>query len=500
MDEEQKVNAYAELTRHFGRIARLNDAVAVLQWDTASMMPRGGAEARAEQVSTLRVMIHDLEVDPRIGDWLAEAGEAALDDWQRANLREMRRAYGHATALPGSLVEALSKATAACEMRWRTARGANDFAGLAPYLGEVFRLVREDAAARSAALGLPAYEALLDVYEPGITTARLDALFGELAGFLPDLVERAIEVQAKRAPVVRPEGPFPIEKQRALGLRVMETLGFDFEHGRLDVSTHPFCGGVADDVRITTRYSEGGFLQSLMGIIHETGHALYEQGRPAEWRYQPVGLARSMGVHESQSLLMEMQAARSRAFLGYLAPRLRETFGDSPAWEPENLYRLCTRVERGLIRVDADEVTYPAHVIMRYRLERALIEGQLEVADLPGAWRAGMRELLGVEPPDDKDGCLQDIHWPEGIVGYFPSYTLGAMTAAQLFDAATRAEADLVPGIARGDFRPLLGWLRENVHGQASRWSTDELLVRATGRPLDVGVLRRHLESRYLKN
>jgi carboxypeptidase Taq len=282
----------------------------------------------------------------------------------------------------------------------------------------------------------------------------------------------------------------------------METLGFEFTHGRLDVSLHPFCGGTPDDVRITTRYDEADFTRALMGVLHETGHALYQRGLPEAWRRQPVGSARGMSVHESQSLLIEMQVCRSAEFLAFAAPLLRESLGngghDAAAWEPDNLYRLYTKVERSLIRVDADEVTYPAHVILRYRLERAMIDGELAPADLPQAWEDGMRAFVGIVPPDDRQGCLQDVHWYDGAWGYFPTYTLGAMTAAQLFDAAKRADAAIVPGIARGEFAPLLTWLRANVHGLASRFSSAELIARASGRPLDASVFERHLRRRYI--
>jgi carboxypeptidase Taq len=234
-------------------------------------------------------------------------------------------------------------------------------------------------------------------------------------------------------------------------------------------------------------------------VLHEAGHALYEQGRPRDWLQQPVGAARGMTLHESQSLLVEMQACRSRAFLEFLGPLMCEMFGVSgPAWDPDNLYRLYTRVERGLIRVDADEVTYPAHVILRYRLERAMIAGDLELADLPGAWNEQMAALIGTVPPDDTLGCLQDIHWPGGAWGYFPTYTLGALAAAQLFEAARRADADVMPGIARGDFGPLVAWLRTNIHAKGSLDSTDALLTQATGEPLGTAAFKAHLRRRYL--
>ena len=340
---------------------------------------------------------------------------------------------------------------------------------------------------------------MLDEYEPHGRSADIDVLFARLAGFLPGFLARVLEHQARRPAPLAPEGPFAVEAQRALGLRLMAAVGFDFDHGRLDVSDHPFTGGTPDDVRITTRYHDDDFTQGLMAVLHETGHAMYERGLPPAWRYQPVGEAAGMSLHESQSLLLEMQACRGRAFIGFAAPLMREAFGGTgPAWEADNIHRLYTQVEPGLIRVYADEVTYPFHIMLRYRLERALVAGELAVAELPGAWNDGMAELLGVTPADDRDGCLQDIHWAAGAFGYFPTYTLGAMTAAQLFDAATRADGDIEAGLARGDFGPLMAWLGANVHALGSSLRPAELLTRATGKPLDAAVFEARLEARYL--
>jgi carboxypeptidase Taq len=493
------MTAYSEIAAQFGRIAALSNAIGILDWDNATMMPRGAAETRAESLALLQVLRHGMITDPRLAGWLPEAeADNALGDWERANLREIRRLWTVQTVLPADLVEASSKAVSACEMAWRQARADSDFAALLPKLQEVLRLQREIGRAKGEALGLPAYDALLNDYEPGGRSERIDALFDDLADFLPGFTEEVLAAQARRPATPRPEGPFPIESQRALGVAMMAVAGYDFERGRLDVSAHPFCGGADNDVRITTRYDEADFTRALMGVLHETGHALYEQGRPQAWMSQPVGQARGMSLHESQSLLMEMQACRSREFITFATPRMRDAFGGGgPAWEAEALWRHYTRVERGFIRVDADEVTYPAHVILRYRLEKAMIADELPLADLPAAWNDGMKALLGVVPPNDRLGCLQDIHWPSGGWGYFPTYTLGAMTAAQIFDAANQAAPDILPAIGRGDFAPLVGWLRANIHGQGSRWETDELLTRATGRPLDAAVFKAHLRRRY---
>ena len=495
------MSAYAELESRFARLGALAEAEGVLHWDMSVMMPSGGVAARAEQLAALKVTRHELLTRADMGELLERAqGEAAgLDGWQRANLREMRRAWTSAVALPADLVAALSKACSASETVWRAARPAADFTMLLPSLEEVLRLTREKAQALGAARGLAPYDALLDQHEPGARATRIDELFAGLARFLPDFIDRVLEKQAREPRPVPPQGPFPAAAQRALGQELMRAIGFDFAHGRLDESAHPFSAGVPEDVRITTRYDEGDFARGLMGVLHETGHALYERGLPAAWRRQPVGEARGMALHESQSLLLEMQACRSRGFLEFAAPLMAKAFnGTGPAWDAGNIHRLYTRVERGFIRVDADEATYPAHVILRYRLERALVAGDLKLAGLPAAWNAGMKELLGVAPPDDRLGCLQDIHWPDGAWGYFPTYTLGAMAAAQLYRAARRADPDVAPGIARGDFKPLLAWLGANVHAKASLLSTDELLTQATGAPLSDAAFKAHLKARYL--
>ena len=495
------MSAYKNLEARFRRLGVLDGVGQMLHWDRAVMMPPGGATARSDQLAELSLLEHDLMTAPEMADLLGEAAETAgaLSPWQRANLDEMQRMWRHATALPGDLVTALSHANSACEMIWREARGRNDFAAVVPALDTVVTLMRQKAQAKAAALGLGPYDALLDAYDPGMRQGEIDGIFGELRAFLPDLIGRVIDRQASGPALLPVTGEITVAAQRALGERIMAAIGFDTDFGRLDVSHHPFTAGVPDDVRITTRYQDDAFTESLMGVIHETGHALYERGLPADWRWQPVGVARGMTIHESQSLLMEMQACRSPAFVDFAAPIMRETFGGTgPAWEIDNLLRLYHRVERAPIRVEADEVTYPAHILLRYDLETAIVTGDLAVADLPGAWRDGLRDLLGIEVADDKDGCMQDIHWYGGDFGYFPTYTLGALAAAQLFGAACDADADVMTGIGRGDFTPLLVWLRTHVHSKGSSLGTNELLAEATGAPLGAAAFRKHIDTRYL--
>ncbi|MFS3135253.1 carboxypeptidase M32 [Gluconacetobacter sacchari] len=492
-------SAYQDLTSHFARIGRIRNALGILGWDKDVMMPSGAADSRADSIATLSVLCHDMLTDPRVGDLLDRA-QAPAGTWEAANLHEMRRAWLHAASVPAELVEASSRAASRCEVAWRTARRDGDFAALLPLLSDVLERTRELAIVKGAALGLAPYDALLDQYDPGTRRADIDPVFAELRRDLPGLIAEAQAHQATLPPVEMPAGPFPVAGQEALGRRIMTALGFDMARGRLDVSIHPFCGGAEDDARITTRYDDADFLPALMGVVHETGHALYEQGLPAQWRTLPVGQSRGMSLHESQSLLMEMQIARSRPFIDWIAPLLRETFGAAetdPGWSADALYRTVTQVRPGFIRVDADEITYPAHVLVRYELETALIDGTLPLRDLPDAFNAGIRDLLGLEVPNDRLGCLQDIHWPSGAWGYFPTYTLGAILAAQLRQAAFDADPAIAQGIARGDFAPLLAWLRTHVHGQASRLSTAGIVAAATGAPPSTRAYRAHLRERY---
>lgn len=490
--------AYDELTRIWTQLHHFGHLRAIAGWDQAAMMPPKGNEARANAMAEMEGLLHRMRTDPKLATLLANADLEPLDDFARANLVEIRRDWRASNALPQALVEAGSLAGARCEHAWRSQRPANDWTGFLENFREVLRIGREVAQRLSDATGLAPYDALMDQYEPGTTSADVDRVFGDLQQWLPALVRQVRERQSHET-VVQPTGPFAKAAQRALSLDVMGLLGFDFDGGRLDESAHPFSGGVPEDTRLTTRYREDDLMQSLMGTIHETGHARYEQNLPREWLGQPVSHARSMGIHESQSLSFEMQLGRSRAFAGLLAPKLRAHFGDQPAFEPDNLYRLMTRVVPGFIRVDADELTYPAHVILRYGIERELIGGSLQAEDIPARWDEGMRSLLDVDTRGNyTNGCMQDVHWSSGAFGYFPCYTLGAMYAAQWFAAIRARTPDLDARIARGELAPAFDWLRANIWDKASRWPTAELATRASGEPLNPLHFRRHLEARYL--
>ena len=489
---------YQDLAQNWTRMHRLGHLQAMAGWDQAANMPPKGNEARAAALAEMAALLHRMQTDSKLPDLLARAEQEPLSEMERANLREIHRQWRQANALPESLVQRQKIATARCEHAWRQQRPANDWKGFVANFREVLALAREEADLLSQLQGLSRYDALMDRFEPGMRSADLDRVFGDVRQWLPGLIQQVTARQAQ-APAVDAVGPFPLPAQRALCEQVMRLLGFDFEAGRLDVSAHPFCGGVPEDVRMTTRFREDDFLGSLMGTVHETGHGRYEQNLPRDWLGQPVAFARSAAVHESQSLSFEMQLGSHPGFVQLLAPLIRQAFGNQPAFESANLQKLMTRVKPGFIRVDADEVTYPAHVILRYEIERPLIEGDIEPEDVPALWDHLMMELLGVDTRGNfNNGPLQDVHWPEALFGYFPCYSLGAMYAAQWFAAMRRAMPDLDERIARGELSAVFDWLKSNIWSQASRWSTDELAMRASGEPLNPAHFKAHLMARYL--
>lgn len=494
---------YDKLTSHYQTLSHFNHAQAMLGWDAAANMPSGGSEARSNAMAELSVHIHRLSTQPQLEEWFGNAEQESLSTEQQASLREMKRQWQQATVVPEDLVQAQSIAGSKCEHAWRSQRSENDWTGFEKNWKDVVALSREEAKIRGEALGLTPYDAMLDKFEPGTTTASLNTLFTDVKTWLPELIEKVLEKQ-KSESILLPSGTFSTATQKALGLEVMKLLQFDFDRGRLDQSVHPFCGGVPSDVRITTRYDEKDFVQALMGIVHETGHARYEQGLPKAFAGLPVGEARSMGIHESQSLFFEMQIGRSKPFISHLSRLSAEAFNahNDPVFAEENLYKIYTQVEKGFIRVDADELTYPAHVIMRYEIERDLINGVIEHTDVPALWDEKMKASLGISTKDNyKNGCMQDIHWTDGAFGYFPSYTLGAMYAAQYKATMTNTVdfgCDFDMAIQSGDLNPIFQWLSDNIWSQASLHTTDELVKRATGETLNAVYFRKHLEGRYL--
>lgn len=491
--------SFAKLDDLCRRLEALEHALAILGADEATQMAVGGGEKRAEAMSALAGMVHRQMTAPEIADLIATAETERLGEAEAAALREFKRQHLNMTCLPSDFVERQMGARMRCEQLWRVAREKNDWAGFQPALEGVVAMVREEAAMRAEALGLEPYDALMEQYDPGNRVADIAPIFAELKAFLTDFVPEALAAQEERlakTPLKPLSGTYPVERQRELGLSMMTAVGFDLTRGSLSVSHHPFCGGVPTDVRITTRYRTSDFLSALMGVLHETGHAMYEQNLPGDWAHWPVGRARGMAMHESQSLFVEKQLGRNPAFWDFALPLIETHLGES--WSKPDILAHVHRVERGLIRVDADEVTYPLHVILRFELERDLVEGRMQVADLPEAWDAGMRESLGLSTIDTPgDGPMQDVHWPGGAFGYFPSYTLGAMMAAQQWSAISRDNPDVDADIAKGHFDGVTDWRRRNIWSQASFHSTPEIMERATGEPLNAAHFIAHLKGRY---
>ncbi|MFD2177509.1 carboxypeptidase M32 [Veronia pacifica] len=493
------MSAFEKLVKHAKKIDNFQHLGAICGWDMAAMMPSGGSQARAEAMAELNVHIHHLNTKPELTDLFAEAEAENLSEQQKWELRELKRSWQNANVLPADLVEAASLANAKCEHAWRSQRPDNDWQGFEKNFREVVKLSREEAQIRAEATGQTPYDAMLGLYEPGTSSASLDTLFDDVKTWLPKLVDDVLEKQKSESLVI-PQGNFSTTSQKALGLDVMKLLQFNFDNGRLDQSVHPFCGGVPTDVRITTRYDESDFAQSLMGIVHETGHARYEQGLPKSLAGTPAGTARSMGIHESQSLFFEMQVGRSAPFIARLADLAGKHFAehDAAIFDKDNFQKLYTRVKKDYIRVDADELTYPAHVILRYEIERDLINGVIEHTDIPELWDQKMQAYLGLTTKGNyKNGCMQDIHWTDGAFGYFPSYTLGAMYAAQ-YMAVMKQTVDVESVIASGDLSPIFQWLEQNIWSKGSLLSTDDLITQATGETLNAAFFKEHLTNRYL--
>lgn len=391
-----------------------------------------------------------------------------LDQWQLANIKHMRKVVANATILPERLVADLAITTRESTQAWRTLRTQNNWHEFMPLLAKTISLVKEKAKIKADYYGINAYDALLDAFSPGINRQYIDPIFDKLKSFLPQAIPVIVEKQ-RHEDGMPFNKTFAIDKQYALSQDLMRMIGFDFNHGRIDTSQHPFCGGVPSDVRVTTRYNTQDFLSSALAVCHETGHALYEMELPQAYITQPVAKALGMAVHESQSLLVEMQACSSPEFVGILSQYAQQHFGQDNSLSKDNLMKHLLKVRPDCIRVDADEVTYPLHVILRYEIEKALFADEITAADLPAIWQEKMRNYLGVDTSNNyKDGVMQDIHWSSGDFGYFPSYALGALLAAQLFAAAKHSNPEIMPSIAKGDFKPLMTWLHQNIHQYGS--------------------------------
>lgn len=492
-------DAYQWLVANSRETAGLQSVESLLSWDQRTMIPPKGHGHRHEQLALLARLVHERRTDPRIAENLAlvAASELVQDPEGAAavNLREWRRDFERAVKIPPDLAVALARAAAEGETVWEQTRPASDWQAFKPYLERIVDLQREKAAALGS--GLELYDALLDGYEPGETAADLEAVFRELQESLRQLLGAVNESRRRPDPgAVR--GHFPREAQERFARAVAGRLGYDLNGGRLDATAHPFTAGIGPgDVRITTRFDEHDFAMAFFSTLHETGHALYDQGLPPEHWGTPRGNPISMGIHESQSRLLENLVGRSLAFWQYFFPAARETFAALADVRLEAFHFAVNEVRPGLIRIEADEVTYNLHILLRFELERAMINGELQVEDLPGAFNEKMAAYLGLAPPDHARGVMQDVHWSGGHFGYFPTYTLGNLYAAQFWARAAQDLGKLPEALARGDFAALVEWLREKVHRQGSRYRPRALVRAATGEDLNPRHLIDYLQEKF---
>lgn len=490
------MNTYETFLSRIREIGQLEATAALLDWDSETYMPEDGLSIRAEQLSLLARLAHERITDPKLGELLSQLDGANDDEVVMTNVRESRRQYDRFVKIPGELVERLAKVSTVAKDAWSKARKASAFEKFAPHLQELLDLKRQMA----DAIGYESerYDALLDEYEPGATTAELTNLFDSLRGPLAEFVSQLNEARHKPNSTIV-ERRFPVETQKLWCRQSAEGIGFDFKGGRIDVSAHPFCSGTGpSDVRLTTRYQERFFPSAVFGTLHEAGHGLYEQGLPMEHIFTPRGQAVSLGIHESQSRLWENIVGRSRAYWERFYPQCRTVFPEAlEDVSLDDFYGAINAVRPSTIRVEADEVTYNLHIILRFELERDLIEQRINVKDVPDAWNAKMKKFLGITPTNDAEGCLQDIHWSMGSFGYFPTYALGNLYAAQFYAAAERAIPDLTEQIRRGEFGALLDWLRTNIHQHGQHYRADELVRNTTGEPLSIEHFMTYIRNKF---
>ncbi len=493
---------YDELRRTARETAVLTSVAGTVGWDQETMMPEAAAPLRGEQMSMLAGLVHERRTSARVGDLIAACeadAELMADPVEGANVRAMRRDYDRSTKLPGELVREFADTTSRGMHAWREARERSDFSAFVPWLEKVVRLNRDRAACYGVPAGGERYDALLDEFEQGMTTAELRRTFTALRQGLTPLIRAVAESGVRPQPSWQ-KVSVPIPKQDAFNRMVMTRMGFDFGAGRLDQSAHPFCEGIGPgDTRLTTRYREDEFASALNAAMHETGHGLYEHNLPkAERMGQPLAEAASTGIHESQSRMWENLVGRSRPFWEWALPRMREDLGapELAKLDVDTVWRGVNVIEPNLIRIESDEATYNLHIMLRFDLERALLEGDLAPSDLPGAWNERVKSDLGLDVPDDRRGCLQDIHWSMGAIGYFPTYTLGNLYAAQFWVRIRREMPDLDDQIRRGEMGALLEWLRTNIHVHGRRFTAPELCQRVSGAPLSHEPLLDYLRAK----
>jgi len=493
--------AYDELVKKMQELETISSCYAVLEWDHQVYMPSGGAEHRARQTSYLAGVLHEKFVDPRIGELIATVEKSDLvkesESIEAANIREWRCGYDKETKLPKELVEELNKTATLAHLEWAAARKENNFEKFQPWLEKIIDLLKKKAEAYGYQ-GEP-YNALLDNYEPGATVEEIADVFEKLRIELVDLLAKIKDAPKKPNPSIV-ERPYDVERQKVFGEMVAAAMGYDFKRGRLDISTHPFTIGIGPgDTRITTRYNPKRLNDALFGTIHEAGHALYDMGLDKANHYgTPVGQSASLGIHESQSRMWENLVGRSRPFWTYFFPVAQRIFRESlTGVSLDEFYGSVNYVTPSYIRVEADEVTYNLHILLRFELERALMTGDIKPVDVPGEWNKRFKKYFGIDVDKDASGCLQDVHWSQGLVGYFPTYSLGNLYSAQFFAQAQKDIPDLYRRFESGDFLTLREWLREKIHRHGLHYRAKQLCERVTGKPLSHKPLIDYMKAKY---
>ena len=489
-------DTYDKLINRIKDVYRLESMAALLEWDQETMMPKSGVAARAEEVGLIAALAHEHLIADEVRALLENAeGEGGLV--AETNLREIKRKFDRAAKVPGELVREIAETTALAKEAWAKARAECNFAGFAPLLSKVVDLKRKEA--DLIGYETEAYDALMDEFEPGAKAADIEKLFVELVAASRPLLDKLMSAPSKPDPSILTRH-YPRARQEELSRKMANAVNFDFDAGRADVSVHPFCTtiGGPGDVRITTRYLEHFLPAAVFGTLHESGHALYEQGLPSEHRFTPMGEYISLGIHESQSRMWENNVGRSRAFWECHFVDLKKMFPESMGdVSLDQFYSAINTVAPSFIRVEADELTYNLHIVIRFEIERALINGTLTVKDIPAVWSEKFNQYLGITPPDDAQGCLQDIHWSMGALGYFATYTLGNLYAAQFFAQALADIPDLFDHIRANDHRPLLNWLRENIHQHGRRYRANELIQKVTNKPLSIEPYMTYVSQKF---
>ncbi len=490
--------SYIKLKDFFYQDSIISDIDNILQWDLSTMMPEHSRTQRARQLCFLNDVKHKMFSDPKVKDLFKKTNEKQLSFKDAKNFKEMKKKFNYFSALPSELIKKKTILSSECEGIWRKAKLQSKFSLVKKSLSDLIKIIREEAQILSDTFECSPYDALLRNYEDSYSSDEIEKIFKKLHPFINDIYEKIIKKQKK-------EEIFSIlknlsnDEQFTLSKYFMKKLGFNFKKGRIDQSCHPFCGGGIDDIRITTRLNKNDSFAAFEAVMHETGHALYEQGLPKEWQFQPVGKSGGMALHESQSLFIEMQIMKSSGFQKFLSKTIKDKFKyTDESWSSENLFKIFNKVQKSFIRVESDEVTYPLHIILRFKIEQKIIKNEINTADIPQIWNYEFKKLFGFEVDNDANGCLQDIHWYTGLFGYFPTYTLGALISAQLAASMRNEIEDLDSKISNGSFKDIVLWLKKNIHSKGRFFSTEEIINKVTNQKLSDSFFKKYLERKYL--